>query len=150
MQKLHFSIAINAPKKKVWDTMLSDQTYPEWTSAFSKGSYFEGSWDKGSKISFVAPDENGKLSGMVSQIEENRPYNFLSIKHLGVVEDRVEDTTSEAAKGWTGALENYTFEESNGGTELLVDMDSDEEYVSMFERLWPQALQKLKELSERQ
>ncbi|MDQ5893468.1 MAG: hypothetical protein QG640_480, partial [Patescibacteria group bacterium] len=31
MQKIHFSIQINAPKEKVWDTMLGEATYREWT-----------------------------------------------------------------------------------------------------------------------
>ncbi|MEX2593834.1 MAG: hypothetical protein WD426_13755 [Anditalea sp.] len=38
-QKLHFSKRINAPKEKVWDTMLKDETYREWTSAFTEGSH---------------------------------------------------------------------------------------------------------------
>lgn len=84
MEKLHFSVQIKAPKEKVWDTMLDDETYRKWTTAFSPGSYYEGSWDEGSKILFLAPDENGKLSGMTSIIAENRPYEFISIKHISV------------------------------------------------------------------
>ena len=149
MQKLHFSIIINAPRKKVWDKMLSDLSYREWTKPFMPGSYFEGSWDEGAKIRFLAPDENGKLSGMISTIEENRPYEFISIKHLGVVHDGVEDTISDEVKKWSGAHENYTFEETDGKTEVLVEMDSDDEFVKMFEEMWPKALAKLKEISER-
>lgn len=149
MQKLHFSIQIKAPKEKVWDTMLSDKTYREWTEPFQKGSYFEGSWDKGSSIKFLAPDENGKLSGMISEISENRPYEFISIKHLGVVQNGVEDTTSDEAKSWSGALENYTLKETNGITQVLIDTDSDDKYKDMFNQMWPKALQKLKEIAER-
>ena len=149
MQKLHFSIIINAPKEKVWDKMFSDLSYREWTKVFMPGSYFEGSWDKGAKIRFLAKDGNGKLNGMISTIEENRPYEFISIKHLGVVHDGVEDTTSDEVKKWSGAHENYTFEETDGKTEVLVEMDSDDEFVKMFEEMWPKALAKLKEISER-
>jgi uncharacterized protein YndB with AHSA1/START domain len=150
MQKLHTSIKINAPKQKVWDVMLGDETYRQWTSVFMTGSYFEGSWEEGSKILFLAPGKNGKASGMVSRIAENRPHEFISIEHLGMVEDGVEDTSSEATKGWAGALENYTFKETeDGGTEVLVDMDIDEKEKEMFDRIWPQALQKLKELAEK-
>ena len=43
MEKLHFSISIKAPKEKVWDTMLNDVTYRQWTSVFNPpGSYYEG------------------------------------------------------------------------------------------------------------
>lgn len=34
-QKLHFTITINAPKEKVWDTMLQDTTFREWTAPFN-------------------------------------------------------------------------------------------------------------------
>jgi hypothetical protein len=48
-----------------------------------------------------------------------------------------------------GAHENYTFKESDGSTEVLVDMDSNGEYKALFEEAWPKALLKLKELSEK-
>ncbi len=151
MQKLHFTIQINAPKKKVWDTMLADKTYREWTGPFAAGSYYQGSWDKGSKILFLGPGGNGKTSGMVSTIAENRAYEFISIKHLGLVIAGVEDTTSDAAKEWSGARENYTFKETNGATEVQVDLEGNlnDEYTEMFKGMWPKALEKLKELAEK-
>lgn len=151
MKRLHFSIQINAMPKKVWHIMLDDASYREWTSVFNPGSYYEGSWEKGSKILFLGPSDNGKDGGMVSQIADSRPFEFLSIKHLGIIENGVEDTTSEEAKKWNdNAYEKYTFRETNGGTELQVDVDVDDEHVEMFNRMWPEALQKLKELTERQ
>jgi len=147
MEKLHFKIDINAPKEKVWDTMLDDNTYRKWTEPFMPGSYYKGDWNKGSKILFLAPGEKGE-GGMVSRIKENRKYEYISIENLGVVIDGKEDTTSDEVKGWAGALENYTFKEKDGKTELLVDMDSNEEYAEMINGMWPKALQKLKELSE--
>lgn len=149
MQKLNFKIDINAPKEKVWNTMLEDKTYREWTVAFSPGSHYVGSWDKGSKILFLGPNEQGVMGGMVSRIKENRLYEYISIEHLGVVNDGKEDTTSDAVKQWAGSLENYTFKDKNGKTELLVDLDINEEYKEMFEGMWPKALQKLKELAEK-
>ena len=72
-----------------------------------------------------------------------------SIEHLGVVQDGREDTTSDTAKQFAPALENYTFVDRNGATEVLVDMDTVEEHRQMFESSWPKALQKLKELAEK-
>ncbi|HSP88574.1 MAG TPA: SRPBCC domain-containing protein [Ignavibacteriaceae bacterium] len=148
MEKLHFEITINAPKEKVWNTMLGKNTYPEWTDVFGPGSNYVGDWNKGSKILFTAPGENGEM-GMVSRIKENRPYEFISIEHMGMIQNGVEDTTSEAVKAWAGAHENYTFKEKNGKTEVIVDIDTAEEYSDMFNDMWPKALQKLKELSEK-
>ncbi|NWG27204.1 MAG: SRPBCC domain-containing protein [Ignavibacteriaceae bacterium] len=150
MQKLNFSFTINAPKEKVWNTMLEDKTYRIWTEPFNPGSYYKGDWSKGSKIIFLGPDpETGKEGGMVSRIAENKLYEFISIEHLGIINDGVEDTTSEEVKKWTPAFENYTFKEKNRKTELLVETDINEEYKEMFESMWPKALQKLKELAEK-
>lgn len=151
MQKLHCSITINAPKEKVWHAMLDDKPYREWTAAFNPGgSYYKGDWSQGSKILFLGPDpDTGGEAGMVSRIAENKPYEYVSIEHLGIVQDDVEDTTSEAAKKWAPAYENYTFKEKDGVTEVLVDMDIAEEEAEMFNKLWPEALRKLKEIAEK-
>ncbi len=151
MQKIHFSIQINAPKEKVWDAMLGNATYREWSEPFHAGSYYKGDWSEGSKMLFLGPDETGKKEGgMVSRVKENRKYEFISIEHLGIVMNGVEDTTSEEATKWTPAFENYTFTEKDGGTEVSVDMEAaNDEYKEMFEGMWPKALLKLKEISER-
>ena len=149
MKRLHFAIDINAPKEKVWSAMLDKDSYQKWTEAFGAGSSYEGKWKKGSKIRFLAPDENGKMQGIVSRIKENRKHEFVSIEHLGLVKDGLEDTASDEVKKWAGALENYTFKEKNGFTEVAVDVDTDEEYAEMFEDMWPKALQKLKKLAEK-
>ena len=147
MKKLLSSIVINAPKEKVWDTMLGDATYREWTRVFQEGSYFKGSWEEGSKILFIGPSDEGDM-GMVSRIKENRPYEFVSIEHLGIIKDGVEDTESEEARKWAPAYENYTFREVEGGTEVLVELDILEEHEEMFAEMWPKALQELKRLAE--
>ncbi len=151
MKKLHASILINAPREKVWEVMLSDATYREWTAAFNPGSYFVGDWSTGSKILFLGPNPDGTPGegGMVSRIKENRRPEFMSVEHLGLVSNGVEDTESEAAKKWSPAFENYTFNEKDGGTELLIDIDVEEEYYAMFEEMWGKALPLLKTIVER-
>ncbi len=148
MERLHFSVVIDAPKEKVWNTMLEDETYRIWTEEFCPGSHYVGDWNEGSKILFLGPGENGEMGGMVSRIKENRPFEYLSIEHIGCVQDGKEDTSSEEVKNWAGAHENYTFRDLGGRTEVLVEMDSVEEYREMFEKTWPKALEKLKETAE--
>jgi len=145
MKKLHFQIDITAPKETVWRAMLEQKTYMEWTDVFSPGSYFEGSWDKGARIKFLGPGGDG----MFSEIAENRKYEFISIRHLGEIQNGIPDTESPRAKAWTQALENYTFSEKNGITEVKVDVDTPEEFEKIFKNMWPIALKKLKEVSER-
>jgi len=131
--------------------MLDDKHYREWTSVFSPGSYFKGDWSKGSKILFLGPNpETGEESGMVSRIAENKPYEFISIEHLGIVHNGIEDTTGDEARKWAPAFENYSFKEKDGATEVLVDIDIDEKEAEVFNEMWPAALQKLKEISEKQ
>ncbi len=149
MQKINFSIQINAPREKVFSTMLNRETYKQWTKPFNETSDFQGDWSEGSKILFGSY-ENGKLdSGMVSRVEKNIPNEYISIQHLGMLKDGVEDTTSEEVKKWTPAFENYTFTEKDGGTELLIDIDTPDEYKTEFEGMWPKSLQILKDLCEK-
>jgi hypothetical protein len=112
------------------------------------GSHFVGDWSEGSKMLFLGPGEAGKMSGMMSRIKTNRPYEYISIEHLGVIENGKENTTTTEAQGWKGALENYTFKEVGNATQVLVDTDTLEEYGEMFQEAWPKALRKLKELAE--
>lgn len=144
MEKLQFSTKINAPKEKVWKTLWEDATYRKWTSVFSQDSHADTDWKVGSKVLFL----DGKGDGMVSKIEANRPNEFMSFKHLGEVKNGAEDTESCKVKGWTDALENYTLKEADGFTELLVEMDMNEEYKEMFLGMFPKALEQVKILSE--
>lgn len=144
-QTQHFSIGINAPKEKVWKTMLDQDTYRQWTSAFHEGSDYKGSWEKGSKILFLDP----KGSGMVSRIAENKRYAFISIEHLGFVNNGEEDLESDEVKAFAGAHENYSFKEKDGVTEVAVDLEIPDKYEDMFKDMWPKALSKLKELAEK-
>jgi len=146
MHRLTFSTTIHAPKEKIWRVMLDDAGFREWTSAFQPGSYAVTDWKEGSKALFLTPEGEG----MVSKIVTHRPQEFLSIQHLGVVKNGVEDTTSEAVRTWAGALENYTPREvPGGGATLTIHMDTADEYKAYFEETWPKALEKLKEIAER-
>lgn len=146
-ETLHFEISINAPVEKVWKTMLEHPTYEEWTKEFEPTSTYEGSWEKGSKMKFIS-SESGE--GMSSEIEENIPGKFISVRHVGVIKkDGTEDTESDEVKKWAPSYEKYTFEEKDGGTLLKIDMDSAPQYKEMFLTLWPKALQVLKATSEK-
>jgi len=141
---LRFAIRIASPAARVWRTMLEPDTYREWTSAFCEGSYYEGSWEKGREIRFLAP--NGE--GMVATIAENRPHEFISIRHEGVISGGVVDTDSAAVGAWAPAYENYTFRAAGEGTEVVVDQDITSDYEQFMQEAWPKALARLKMLCE--
>lgn len=147
--ELHFEIHIDVPTQKVFDIMLNKEQYSAWTAPFCPTSYFEGSWEKGSKIIFIGTDEKGEKGGMVAHIAENIPGKFVSIKYDGLLKGDEEVTGGPEVESWAGAFENYTFTEENGGTLLSVDVTGTREYQDFFSIAWPQALNKLKEICER-
>lgn len=112
-------------------------------AAFGEGLYFKGSWQKGQTIRFMTPGEDG----VVSEIADNRPNEFISLRHFGYIVNGVEDTSSEAIRSWAPAYENFTFTAAPHGTTLTVDQDMTDAFESMPAH-WPQALETLKALCE--
>ena len=152
MKKLRYTQDIKAPAREVYRTMLGldqKETHEQWTEEFHPGSTYEGSWEKGSKILFVGPGENGKRVGMVSEIAENIPFKFISIRHYGIVEDDQEITEGPEVEKWAGGFENYAFEENNGTTTVKIEVDVTDDFVDYFNTAWPRALNKLSEVVEK-
>jgi len=146
---MHFEILVKAKPEKVWNAIVDDKKYREWTNPFHEGSYFQGGWNKGDKIQFLAINEKGEKEGMSSKIAESRKPSFISIKHIGIILGGKEDTSSEAAKKWLPAYENYTLTEQGDATKFEVDADVDDEFFDMFIEAWPKALENLKHVAER-
>ena len=79
----------------------------------------------------------------------NRPFEFISIKHLGYIKGGVTDTESPEVKAWAPAFENYTFRKHNKGvTEVNVDIKITPEFEEYLQSTWPKALEKLKAICE--
>jgi hypothetical protein len=145
MKTLTFEIAINAPRAVAWNNMLGAESYKAWTSQFCEGSYFVGSWDKGAKIQFLAPSGDG----MSAVIAENSLHEYVSIRHIGMIENGVEDTTSEKVRAWAPAYENYRFVDAPSGCRVIVTLDTASEWEQYMLDTYPKALARLKELCER-
>jgi hypothetical protein len=151
MERIQFKITIHTPVEKVADLMLgiSDKsTYEQWTSAFDPTSSYDGMWSKGSKIRFIGTDEKGEIGGMVSEIVEHIPNQFVSIRHYGLLKANIEITEGPEVEKWANGFENYTFEENNGVTTVTVDVDTSTDFVAYMNTTFPTALDRLKELCE--
>lgn len=148
MERLSYSVSIDRPVDKVYESMLDEQKFREWTSVFNPSSRFEGDWNEGSLMRFYGVDENGNTGGMLSKIRQNIPNRFVSIEHIGIIEDGREITKGEKVDDFAGALENYRFREKNGGTEVIVEFDTNENWKEYFSTTWPAALQLLKQVCE--
>ena len=144
VKRVQFSATIEASVDVVWATMLADKSYRQWTVPFMEGSYFEGSWDEGSRILFLAPSGDG----MVAEVAEHRPQEFISIRHVGVIVDGVEDTESESVRAWAPAYENYTFVAVPEGTRVVVEQDIDENSEQSLGETWSGAFELLAQLCE--
>lgn len=146
MKKLQFSINIAAPREKVWNILWTKSTYEEWTAPFNQGgSSVQTDWTEGGRVLFT--DSAGK-EGMVSEIAALKPNEYMSFRHLGMLNNGVEDLESPEVKEWAGAKENYSLKDVNGQTELTVDMDITEEHMDTFKEAFPKALNIVKNLSE--
>ena len=141
MKTLNFETKINAPAEKVWHALWDDKNYRAWTSVFAEGSYAESDWKEGSSIKFLGPSGDG----MYSIIDTNIQNKQMTFRHLG----SVKDGKQIPEKDWENAVEEYILNEENGKTTLKVSLDTVEEYADMFNKTFPKALQKVKEISEK-
>lgn len=147
MKKITFSAQISAPKHRVWETMLQDTTYREWTKPFNPhGSWYEGTMSQDAIIRFLGPDEKGRIGGMISRVAAFEPEHQITFEHFGQIQQGIDDTTSDAVKGWAGSFERYTFDEVEGKTSLTVELMVPEDFVGYMEETWPKALDALKDL----
>jgi uncharacterized protein YndB with AHSA1/START domain len=138
--RLHYTVDIDAPRERVWAVLWDDKTYRDWTSAFMEGSHAVSDWKEGSKIQFLDPSGNG----MASIIEKKVPNERMTFRHIGEIKAGKEDP---APSSWANAREEYTLRDNGRGTTLTLDTDAADEHKEMFEKAFPKALQRLKELA---
>ncbi len=143
MEKLGYTIEINAPAEKIWRVLWEDETYRDWTKPFADDSHAKGDWVEGGEIHFL----DGKGGGMYSIIERMVPNEFMSFKHLGGIEDG-EKYPFEEDSGWAGGVESYKLVDKGGVTELIAETDIVEEFKDFMNEKFPLALARVKELSE--
>ncbi len=144
MNRINFSVSIDAPASKVWDVLWNDNSYRQWTTVFCEGSYMETDWQVGGNTRFLGPGEGG----MYSTIDGLKENQMVSFRHIGEVKDGVNLPLDDKSKTWSGATESYYLEEKNGKTELRVELDITEDHEAFFKESFPKGLEKVKELSE--
>ena len=147
-QKLNFHINIDAPVDVVYKTVIDSNLFMDWTSAFGPGSYYKGNWEKGSKMIFIADMEDGSQAGMISHIKDHVPKQLISIEHLGMLQNGEEILEGEDVDSFKGSIENYSFSTNGKITTMIVNTDVFMETDSFFNKTWPLALERIKELSE--
>ena len=84
MKNIEYKIHINAPKQKVWETMIKPDTYKKWVAVGWPNSFYEGEWGKSEKIKFVSKDGSGTLA----LIEVFKPYEYFCETHRCIIARR--------------------------------------------------------------
>ncbi|MDF2552302.1 MAG: ATPase [Chryseobacterium sp.] len=141
METLEYNIEIDATPERVWTVLWDDLSYRQWTSAFTEGSFYIGTWEEDSLMKFFDPNNNG----MYSRVLKNDPNKEMTFLHLGEIYDGVE-----VPQDWGDAIESYILEETETGTNLTAKINTSEEFKGFFEDKFPAALQNVKNLSENQ
>lgn len=144
MEKIQFKTTIKGRKEGVWEVLWGDTTYQKWTSVFGEGSHAESDWNEGSRVLFL----DGKGNGMYSVIARKIENEYMSFKHLGSIEDGKEIPFAGEMASWSEAQEDYTLVETDGFTELTVELDTEEEFKAFMTEKFPLALAKVKEFAE--
>lgn len=144
IQKLVFTIEINASAETVWNKMWDKNSYTDWTTPFCAGTYFTGEIELGSRIHFIAPS----FDGMYSDVFYLIPNKLVIFKHIGNLKDLKELPLDAETERWTGSFESYKLNEVDGITTVTAEIDCMSEYIDYMNDKFPLAMQELKKISE--
>lgn len=140
MKRIQLERTFNTTPERLWELIVDPDHYRFWTSVFSEGSDFRGDWSEGSQMRFTTDNPSGVEDGMLSEIVENRWPEFLSIHHIGLVIDGIEDYDSPMSKEWTPAYENYRFiKKSENQCTFILEQDIPIPHVEIFTANWQKA-----------
>ncbi|MES2748715.1 MAG: SRPBCC domain-containing protein [Bacteroidota bacterium] len=145
IKKLVFEVKINATAESIWTLMWDKKTYTDWVKPFCEGTYFTGEMEVGSRIHFLTPTGDG----MFSDVFYLQPNKIVIFKHIGNVSDFKEQPLDAETEKWTGCFETYKLNEIDGTTTVIAEVDCIEQYINSMNKMFPVALQELKNISEK-
>ena len=145
METLEFKITIDAPKEKIWKILWNDETYRQWAAVFCEGTYAVSDWKEGDPIHFLSPGGMGMNSIIFKRVDNE----YMAFKHLSDIKDYKVLPPDTSPSGWSEAMETYRLIPIENGTLLEATMDLVEKHLDYFQGIFPKALEKIKELSEK-
>ncbi|MGU3377099.1 SRPBCC family protein [Chryseobacterium sp. M5A1_1a] len=145
METLSYETIIDAPLQKVWDILWKPETYSVWTQYFGAGSsIMKSDWKVGGKTYFL----NDKGDGMVSTIDSLDEPNQIVFKHLGMIENGIEDTQSKEVMEWNGSFEKYFLIDYEGKTKLHAEVQIEKQWRDHMNTGFTKGLIVVKSLAE--
>ena len=142
MQKMQFSIEIEAPSGKVWQTLWDDKTFRDWGNIIDEGQYMEGVLAEGNEVQFISSEG----LGVTSFVEKLIPNEYIAFKQVA---DTMDSGKEVRDKEWTGGKESFELAETNGITSLTVNIDIPPGLEEIFQDRFPKALERVKTLAEK-
>lgn len=142
MNKISFKIEVNAHKELIWNVLWQDETLREWAGIIDPGTYMVGELKEGGEVQWISA-ENGY--GVTSLVEKVIPNELVVFRHQADTKNAGANTRD---KQWTGGTERYKLVEKQGITTLVTEFDVPDELKEYFNKVYPQALRKIKDLSE--
>ena len=139
---MQFSIEIEAPRGKVWQTLWEDKTLRDWGNIIDEGLYMVGEMAEGNEVQFISSEG----LGVTSFVEKLIPHEYIAFKQVA---DTMDSGEQERDKEWTGGTESYELIEKNGITNLIVKIDVPPGLEEIFKDRFPKALERVKVLAEK-
>ena len=139
---MQFSIQIEAPSEKVWQTLWEDKTFRDWGSIIDDGQYMVGELAEGNEVQFISSEG----LGVTSFVEKLIPHEYIAFKQVA---DTMDSGKQEREKEWTGGKESFELAATNGITNLTVNIDIPPGLEEIFQDRFPKALERVKILAEK-
>jgi len=132
-------ITISAAAEAIWDILLHPAD--QWGKAFGEGSFVKTDWQTGSEV--IWTDASGDI-GARGMVKAHRPQEYLQVD--------MYDELNPAADAQTGEYsEVYRLVKAESGAyELRIESGPlAKKYIPQHEKMWDQALEIIKDLSEK-
>jgi uncharacterized protein YndB with AHSA1/START domain len=143
LKPINKQITIKATPAKIWNVLLSKETYIQWAKVFAEGSNYtaENNFEVGSNVIFG--DGNG--NGMIVTVIINEPNHKIQFSYSGEIKEGVENSIREL----DGVTETYTLTQNGEEVLLKVETLMTEQWYDSMDKAWDQAVIIIKELSEK-
>ncbi len=104
MKELQYSIEIDAPRERVWDTLWQDATFRDWASIIDPETYMVGDLKEGNEIQFISA-ANGY--GVTSLVKKVIVGEFLLLNHSADTQDKLRALSLKVQGGDIQASLDY-------------------------------------------
>lgn len=143
LKPINKQITINTTADKIWQVLLTKQSYLQWATVFQEGFdyYAADNFAAGSKVIFG----DGAGNGMVTIVSINEPNHKIQFTFTGEATNGEEQSMGE----FDGMTETYTLTKVSDGVLLEVETSMDDQWYESMDAAWDKAMIIIKELSEK-